>query len=138
MANRAIEYRTTRELPRESLLALYRANGWSAAEKPDALARAISGSEFVVSAWDAGRLVGLGNALTDGHLVVYYPHLLVAPSHHGRGIGSRLVGMLRQRYAGLHQQVLVAEGDAIAFYQGCGFELAGRTRSMWIYQGDDH
>ena len=138
MTQRSIEYRSTRELGLAAILALYRANDWSAAEKPEALGRAIAGSDFVVSAWDSDELVGLGNALTDGHLVVYYPHLLVAPTHQGRGIGRQLVAMLQRRYAGLHQQVLVAEGDAIAFYERCGFTQAGRTRSMWIYQGDDH
>ncbi len=138
MSQRSIEYRRTRDIPLDSILALYRANAWSAADKPDALGRAIANSDFVVSAWDAAELVGLGNALSDGHLVVYYPHLLVAPSHQGRGIGRQLVGMLNQRYEGFHQQVLVAEGKAIAFYEKCGFARAGRTRSMWIYQGDDH
>ena len=108
MAQRSIETRRTKELGLEPIRALYRANGWSAAEKPEALGRAIAGSDFVVSAWDGDQLVGIGNALTDGHLVVYYPHLLVA------------------------------EGAAIALYEGCGFAQAGRTRSMWIYQGDDH
>ena len=93
--------------------------------------------ESDLSAWDADQLVGLGNAISDGHLVVYYPHLLVAPAYQGRGIGRQLVAMLRQRYAGFHQQVLVAEGEAIAFYEKCGFVQAGRTCSMWIYQGGD-
>ena len=138
MAKRSIEYRRTRRLPLPWLLELYRANAWSAADAAETLGRAIESSDFVVSAWDADALVGLGNALSDGHLVVYYPHLLVAPSHQGRGIGRRLVGMLQERYAGFHQQVLVAEGEAIAFYEKCGFAPAGRTRSMWIYDGDDH
>ena len=134
---RSIEYRRTRAVPLDSLLELYRANEWSAADKPEVLGRAIANSEFVVSAWDADQLVGLGNAISDGHLVVYYPHLLVAPAYQGRGIGRQLVAMLRQRYAGFHQQVLVAEGEAIAFYEKCGFVQAGRTCSMWIYQGGD-
>jgi GNAT superfamily N-acetyltransferase len=134
----SIEYRRTRAIPLPSLLELSRAIGWSAAEKPQRLGNAIANSDFVVSAWDADALVGLGNALSDGHLVVYYPHLLVAPSHQGRGIGRRLVAMLQERYTGLHQQVLVAEGEAITFYGKCGFAPAGRTRSMWIYDGKDH
>lgn len=138
MSQRSIEYRRTRDIPLASLVALYRENEWSAADKPDALGRAIANSDFVVSAWDAALLVGLANALSDDHLVVYYPHLLVAPSHQGRGIGRQLVGMLKERYAGFHQQVLVAEGQSIAFYEKCGFARAGRTRSMWIYQGNDH
>ena len=121
-----------------SLLSLYRANAWSAADQPEQLGHAIANSDFVVSAWDRDELVGLGNALSDGHLVVYYPHLLVHPSYQGRGIGSQLVCLLKQRYEGFHQQVLVAEGKAIAFYEKCGFAQADLTRSMWIYQGDDH
>ena len=136
MTKRSIEYRRTRDIPCASILELYRANAWSAAEKPEALVRAITNSEFVVSAWDAEQLVGLGNALSDGHLVVYYPHLLVSPSHQGRGIGRQLVRMFQERYAGFHQQVLVAEAEAIPFYESCGFAQAGRTRSMWIYHGD--
>ena len=133
-----IEFCDRRELPLKEVLALYRANGWSAAEKPEALLRGLAGSDCVYIACDGERLVGLGNALSDGYLVVYYPHLLVLPEYRGRGIGRRLVGLLQARYDGLHQQVLVADGDAVGFYEKCGFELAGRTRSMWIYAGGDH
>ena len=61
MPERSIEYRRTRGIPLASLLSLYRANAWSAADKPELLGRAIANSEFVVSAWDGGELVGLGN-----------------------------------------------------------------------------
>ncbi|GAL03228.1 histone acetyltransferase HPA2 and related acetyltransferases [Photobacterium aphoticum] len=36
-----------------------------------------------------GRLVGIGNAISDGHLVVYYPHMLVHPDVQGQGIAAR-------------------------------------------------
>jgi ribosomal protein S18 acetylase RimI-like enzyme len=42
------------------------------------------------------------------------------------------------RYEGFHQHILVADGNAIEFYRKCGFERAGRTEPMWIYQGNDH
>ena len=77
MPEQEIRYRETREIPPEQVLALYRANGWSAASQPDALCRALRGSEALVSAWAGDVLVGLGNAISDGALVVYYPHLLV-------------------------------------------------------------
>ena len=88
--------------------------------------------------WDGSKLVGLGNAISDGHLVVYYPHLLVLPDHQGRGIGTHLMQMLMARYAGFHQHMLVADGRAIDFYRKCGFERAGKTEPMWIYAGHDH
>jgi GNAT superfamily N-acetyltransferase len=133
-----IQYSETRDLSLDCILALYRANKWSAAEKPDLLYKALLGSDALVTAWDADQLVGLGNAISDGYLVVYYPHLLVLPDYQGRGIGTRLMEMLLTRYVGFHMHMLVADGRALDFYQKCGFRRAGKTESMWIYAGDDH
>ena len=138
MTSNNIDYRQIRELPVESVLSLYRANKWSSAEKPELLHKALVASHSLVTAWDGSRLVGLGNALSDGHLVVYYSHLLVLPEYQGRGIGTRLMQMLMARYAGFHQHILVADGRAIEFYKKCGFERAGKTEPMWIYAGHDH
>jgi ribosomal protein S18 acetylase RimI-like enzyme len=133
-----IEYRMDREIPRQGVLELYRANGWSSAEKPQELYSALLASDSLGTAWDGERLVGLGNAISDGHLVVYYPHLLVHPQYQGRGIGTRLMRLLMARYQGFHQHILVADGRAIEFYRKCGFERAGKTEPMWIYAGHDH
>lgn len=120
------------------VLELYRANNWSAADKPAALMAALHNSHSLVTARIDGRLVGLGNALSDGHLVVYYPHLLVHPDFQGQGIGRALMQALQSRYAGFHQQMLTADGGAIDFYRALGFERAGKTEPMWIYAGNDH
>lgn len=125
-------------LETEEVIALYRANGWSAAEKPAELLAALRDSHSLATARVAGRLVGLGNAISDGHLVVYYPHLLVHPDFHGRGIGRKLMEALQERYRGFHQQMLTADGQAIGFYRKMGFERAGKTEPMWIYAGRDH
>lgn len=123
---------------RGDVLELYRANHWSSAEKPDSLMAALAGSHGLFTAWEGERLLGLGNALSDGHLVVYYPHLLVHPDAQGRGVGSALLRAMTARYAGFHQHVIMADGDATGFYEKLGFSPAGRTRSMWIYDGADH
>ena len=120
------------------VLALYRANRWSSADKPEQLLAALSNSHSLVTARRARCLIGLGNAISDGHLVVYYPHLLVHPGCQRQGIGRRMMNALRARYVGFHQQVLVADGEAIEFYQSIGFQPAGRTRPMWIYAGTEH
>ena len=117
---------------------LYRANGWSSAEKPVELLAALRNSHALATARIGGRLVGLGNAISDGHLVVYYPHLLVHPEFQGRGIGKRLMAALQERYRGFHQQMLTADGKALEFYRKMGFERAGKTEPMWIYAGHDH
>jgi GNAT superfamily N-acetyltransferase len=133
-----ISVREDKQLDQEQILALYKMNQWSAADKPEQLMHALSNSHTLVTAWDGARLVGLGNAISDGHLVVYYPHLLVHPEYQGKGIGKMIIERLKTRYEGFHQQVLVADGKAVSFYEKCGFERAGETVSMWIYAGNDH
>jgi GNAT superfamily N-acetyltransferase len=134
----AITYSETREFSIDGLLELYRALEWSSAQKPELLQRALASSHAVVSAWDGKRLVGLGNAISDGHLVVYYPHLLVHPEYQRRGIGMEIMKRLMGRYAGFHQQVLLGDGKAVEFYEKCGFRRAGKTEPMWIYDAHDH
>ncbi|RCU50876.1 N-acetyltransferase [Corallincola holothuriorum] len=126
------------ELTSDEVVALYRAVGWSAADKPSQLLAALRGSHGLVTARLDGRLIGLANAISDGHLVVYYPHMLVHPDFQGKGIGRQIMTALQSKYADFHQQMLTADGDAIAFYQTMGFERAGSTASMWIYAGDEH
>ena len=44
------------------------------------------------STCDVDELVGLGKAISDGHLVAYYPHLL--------GVGREIMQRLKSRYEG--------------------------------------
>ncbi|MES9832062.1 MAG: GNAT family N-acetyltransferase [Candidatus Thiodiazotropha sp. DIVDIV] len=117
---------------------LYRANEWSSAEKPKPLLLALQNSHTLVTARLDGQLVGIGNAISDGHLVVYYPHMLVHPTYQGKGIGHKMMQAMQSIYKGFHQQMLTADINAIEFYKTVGFELAGNTQSMWIYDGKDH
>jgi GNAT superfamily N-acetyltransferase len=128
----------TRNIPQKAILNLYRQLHWSSANKPDALYEGLMNSHSLVTAWDGDLLVGLGNAISDGALVVYYPHLAVHPDYQGKGIGRRIVALLSEKYKGFHQQVLVADGQAVGFYQKCGFEKAGQTVPLWVYKGDEH
>jgi ribosomal protein S18 acetylase RimI-like enzyme len=134
----SIEYKSDADLETDQVLALYRSLNWSSADKPDLLMKALQNSHAVVTAWDGHRLVGLGNAISDGHLVVYFPHLAVQPDYQGRGIGTEIVRRMQKRYAGFHQQTLVADGRAVDFYKKLGFCRAGQCQALWIYDGHDH
>lgn len=138
MNSHSISYRDNKKLSRDQVQALYAANQWSSAHIPDTLVAALEGSHSVISAWCDKKLVGLGNAISDGHLAVYYPHLLVLPDFQGQGIGSAIMLRMKTRYAGFHMHMLTADGDAIEFYKKMGFKRAGKTQPMWIYEGNDH
>lgn len=122
----------------EEVLEIYTANDWSSADKPIELMAALRNSHNLVTARSAGKLVGLGNAISDGYLVVYFPHLLVHPLFQGQGVGRQMMAAMLNAYAGFHQQMLTADGKAIEFYESLGFVRAGETEPMWIYAGTEH
>jgi len=133
-----IKISDTRELKIEEIIELYRANNWSAASKPTELFNALLNSHSLLTARDDSKLVGIGNAISDGHLVVYYPHLLVHPKYHGKGIGKMIFEKMQKKYKDFHMQMLTADGKAIDFYKKAGFVRAGKTEPMWIYKGNEH
>jgi GNAT superfamily N-acetyltransferase len=133
-----IKIKLNDQIERNEVLALYSANESSSAKKPGQLMAALLNSHSLVTARESGTLVGLGNAISDGHLVVYYPHMLVHPDYQRKGIGKKMMAAMQTRYAGFHQQMLTADGKAIEFYQALGFERAGKTQAMWIYAGNEH
>ena len=128
----------SRDILLEQVLELYKANQWSAADKPNELFKALINSHSLITAWDKDKLIGLGNAISDGYLVVYYPHLLVHPAYQGQGIGKLIVDRMFEKYKDFHMQMLTADGEAINFYKKVGFVRAGKTEPMWIYKGIEH
>lgn len=128
----------TKEINIEDVLILYKANEWSSANKPNELHNALLNSETLITAWEGQKLVGLGNAISDGYLTVYYPHLLVLPEYQGKGIGKMIMDKMQEKYSHFHMQMLTADGRSVDFYKKNGFERAGKTEPMWIYQGDEH
>ncbi|KXX70668.1 GNAT family N-acetyltransferase [Flammeovirga sp. SJP92] len=128
----------TRTIDKNKIVKLYELNEWSAAQKPDVLYQALINSHSLVSAWDGDELVGIGNAISDGFLVVYYPHLLIHPEYQGKGIGKMIMEKMFLKYKGFHMQMLTSDGEAVRFYEKMGFTKAGNTTPMWIYDGKEH
>lgn len=133
-----IQISETKDINIEDILNLYKANQWSSADKPTQLYNGLLNSDTLITAWEEGKLVGLGNAISDGYLVVYYPHLLIHPEYQGKGIGKMIFDKMQEKYQDFHTQMLTADGKAIDFYTKNGFERAGETVPMWIYKGNEH
>ncbi len=112
----------TREIKAEKIIQLYKANKWSSAEKPTELYNALINSHSLITAWNKEELIGIGNAISDGYLMVYYPHLLVHPNYQGKGIGKMIMDKIQEKYKDFHMQMLTADGKAIDFYRKSGFQ----------------
>ena len=136
--NMNIEISLNTPIEEGEVISLYEANDWSSAQKPKELMAALENSHTLVVARSTDKLGGIGNAISDGHLVVYYPHMLVDPDYQNKGVGRKMMEAMQTVYGSFHQQMITADGDAIAFYKTLGFERAGRTESMWIYDGNDY
>ena len=67
----AIVIRDKKDIAQATIIELYESVHWSSAKKPDKLYQALLHSHALITAWDGDRLVGLGNAISDGYLVVY-------------------------------------------------------------------
>ncbi|NME69651.1 GNAT family N-acetyltransferase [Flammeovirga aprica] len=128
----------TRAIEKDKIIKLYELNEWSSAQKPSLLYNALINSHHLVSAWDGDELVGIGNAISDGYLVVYYPHLLIHPEYQGHGIGKMIMEKMFVKYKDFHMQMLTSDGEAVRFYEKMGFSKAGNTTPMWIYEGSEH
>ncbi|MGF1773847.1 GNAT family N-acetyltransferase [Vibrio wakamikoensis] len=133
-----VSVQISKEIQDGEVIELYRANGWSSAEVPEKLIPALLNSDTLVTARIGGKLIGIGNAISDGCLVVYYPHMLVDPNFHGLGVGRKMMELMQSKYKDFHQQMLTADGEAVDFYRALGFERAGKTEPMWVYAGNDH
>jgi GNAT superfamily N-acetyltransferase len=119
-----LRYQTFPPTPDE-YFALFQTTGWNENYHLTShdLAKALKESAFMVSAYDDGRLVGFGRAVSDSiHAMIY--DLIVAPDHQRQGIGGEILDRLVQRCQEAHIrdiQLFCATGKH-EFYERHGFE----------------
>jgi N-acetylglutamate synthase-like GNAT family acetyltransferase len=81
------------------------------------------GSCSVVSAWQAGRLVGLGRATSDGVFRAVLWDVVVAAEHQGQGLGRRIVrSLLSYRAVVAAERVYLMTTNSSGFYEKLGFK----------------
>jgi GNAT superfamily N-acetyltransferase len=122
-----------------SFFAFFETTGWNADYRlsVEDLARAVQASWALVSAYEAGRLVGFGRAICDGVVHALILDMIVVPDRQGMGIGSEILRRLmeRCRSAGIRDvQLFCAKGKS-DFYGKNGFsrrpEDAPGMESKW-------
>ena len=119
----SIEYRDTHDIDLDQLAALFDAVGWQRRTADRVrLARLVSGSLWVVSAWDGEQLVGFARAISDGAFNAYISTVAVLPAYQKRGIGRELVRRLIDDRDGI-QFVLHANERAYPFYLHIGLDF---------------
>lgn len=118
-----IDYRDTHDIDLDQLAILFDAVGWQRRTADRArLAQLLSGSLWVVSAWEGDGLVGFARAISDGVFNAYISTVAVLPAYQKRGIGRELVRRLMEDRDGI-QFVLHANERAYPFYLHLGLDF---------------
>jgi ribosomal protein S18 acetylase RimI-like enzyme len=119
-----ITYRGTPDVDIFQLAKLFEQAGWHHRTRDlGRLARVVSGSMFVVSAWDADRLVGFARAVSDGASDAQISTVCVAEEYRRKGIASELIRRLMKGHDDL-AFVVHAPKDLASFCAKAGFKPA--------------
>jgi len=116
-----------KEIPKEKkYFHLFNSTGWNENYRLDSkeLINSLQNSQFCISAYSDGELVGFGRMLTDyiAHAVVF--DAIVLPEFMGNGIGKKIMKMLIEECKKLKIrdiQLFCARGK-IGFYKKLGFQ----------------
>ena len=125
-------YSEKKEFTKEELADLFLSVEWSSGHFPEKLVVAMKNFKSVFSAWDGQKLVGMICVMDDGIMNAYVHYLLVRPDYQGKGIGKKLVDLVKEKYADYLRIVVVAYNDEMGFYEACGFTPAKDASAMFI------
>jgi ribosomal protein S18 acetylase RimI-like enzyme len=113
----------------EDLLYLYNNVGWSNYTKnPEMLWKAYENSLLVITVWEDDRLIGVIRVVGDGYSIIYIQDIIVLEEYQHRGIGTKLLTEVMNKYIHVYQKVLLTENElkTRAFYEKMGFSSSDK------------
>lgn len=119
-----MEIREYTEFCPEEIIPLYEAVGWTNyVERAGMLEQAYRHSLCVLGAYEDQRLVGIARAVGDGCSIVFIQDIIVLPEYQRRGIGTKLLAAVTDRYSTAYQTELLTDNTekTKAFYKAAGF-----------------
>ena len=111
----------------EEILHLYQSVGWTNyLKRADILEEAYANSLFVLAAYDGDSLLGIIRAIGDGLTIVFVQDIIVLPEYQRKGIGTKLLKTLMDKYKDVYQMELLTDNTekTKAFYRSVGFTAA--------------
>ncbi|MGD8572341.1 MAG: GNAT family N-acetyltransferase [Gammaproteobacteria bacterium] len=93
----------------------------------------INNSNLVVTAWNAGELIGIARSMTDFHYACYMSDLAVSKKYQRNGIGRKLQVTTQAQLGPRCKLILVAAPAADSYYEHIGFT---NNQRCWILERD--
>jgi N-acetylglutamate synthase-like GNAT family acetyltransferase len=93
------------------------------------------GSCSVVSAWQGGRLVGIGRATSDGVYRAVLWDVVVAGDHQGQGLGRRIVqALIASPPVAAAERIYLMTTNSSGFYERLGFTAHHGQQLLVLYR----
>lgn len=104
-----IEYKDL-VINKEQLMNLYMDNKWFAYTNDfEGLIKGIQNSTDVIGAYEGDLLVGFVRTISDHTTICYIQDILILDSHKHKGIGTKLLTMIFNKYNHVRQVVLMTD-----------------------------
>jgi len=105
----------------EQIISVYSNAGLSRPKDPGRIRKMYENSNLVVTAWHDETLVGVARALTDFSWCCYLPDLAIDNNYQKRGIGARLIDLVKEQIGKECMLVLLSVPGAMDYYPRIGF-----------------
>jgi len=123
-----IKYSLSKELNPEDVANVFRNSGIRRPyDNLERIKRMIENADIIISAWSDKKLVGIARALTDYSYCCYLSDLAVDKEYQNRGIGKKLIEMLKEIIGEEVALILISAPEAINYYPKIGFEKCERA-----------
>lgn len=119
-----IEYKINVPLETEEIIRVYNDSGLNRPTgDKERIKQMFDNSNFVMTAWINGKLVGISRALTDFVYCCYLSDLAVAKEYQKQGIGKELVWRTKEALGEKVMLLLLAAPTAMEYYPKIDMEV---------------
>ncbi len=122
-----VRFEINNSVSAKELIEVFESVEWRKSEKN--IVQAFQNS-YYITAYDGDKLIGFARAISDNCYYTNIFDVIVRPEYQGRGIGIKMMLMLKEKFSGTYFFLTYTEGRE-KFYEKCGFEL--NDRAMWIH-----
>lgn len=128
-----LKYTEEKIFTQEQVQQLFLSINWVSGNYPKRLYKALMNSSTVLTVWDDDFLVGLIRVLDDTEMLAQIHYVLVHPDYQGKGIVSKMLGYIKEKYKGfMYLEVMPEDKNNVSFYKKNGFSLMENGIAMQI------
>lgn len=128
-----LKYTEEKIFTQEQVQQLFLSINWVSGNYPKRLYKALMNSSTVLTVWDDDFLVGLIRVLDDTEMLAQIHYVLVHPDYQGKGIASKMLGYIKEKYKGfMCLEVMPEDKNNVSFYKKNGFSLMENGIAMQI------